>query len=275
MPTSFKQKDKIRELTFGITDGVSNIILYFLYLTSSGGIDDLDKADYLLTKFAKSQIRRALYALIQQGLVDNPVDSVITITKLGKTKARTKLQLEVEPKPWKGKLYLINYDISARDNSKRVMFQRLLIKNNAAMLQNSLYITSYNPSSLIQSFNRQYGQVGEVFISTLDIKSTFQTAIEVRSILWKVFQLEELNQRYAQFLDSYAGLSSESMQNKRLILSITFQYVSIRRDDPDIPLELLLESYLGFEATKLFHKLVPYLTNVARTRASLINLITI
>ncbi|MDP3983347.1 MAG: PaaX family transcriptional regulator C-terminal domain-containing protein [bacterium] len=256
MPTSFKQKDKIRELTFGITDGVSNVILYFLYLTSSGGIDDLDKADYLLTKFAKPQIRRALYALIQQGLVDNPVDRVITITKLGKTKARTKLQLEVEPKPWKGKLYLINYDISARDNSKRVMFQRLLIKNNAAMLQNSLYITSYNPSSLIQSFNRQYGQVGEVFISTLDIKSTFQTAIEVRSILWKVFQLEELNQRYAQFLDSYAGLSSESMQNKRLILSITFQYVSIRRDDPDIPLELLLERYLGFEATKLFQKLV-------------------
>ena len=275
MPTSFKQKDKIRELTFGITDGVSNVILYFLYLTSSGGIDDLDKADYLLTKFAKPQIRRALYSLIQQGLVDNPVNRVITITKLGKTKARTKLQLEVEPKPWKGKLYLINYDISARDNSKRVMFQRLLIKNNAAMLQNSLYITSYNPSSLIQNFNRQHGQVGEVFISTLDIKSTFQTAIEVRSILWKVFQLEKLNQRYAQFLDSYAGLSSESMQNKRLILSITFQYVSIRRDDPDIPPELLLESYLGFEATKLFHKLVPYLTNVARTRASLINLITI
>ena len=259
MPTSFKQKDKIRELTFGITDGVSNIILYFLYLTSSGGIDDLYKTDYLLTKFAKPQIRRALYALIQQGLVDNPVDRVITITKLGKTKARTKLQLEVEPKPWKGKLYLINYDISARDNSKRVMFQRLLIKNNAAMLQNSLYITSYNPSSLIQNFNRQHGQVGEVFISTLDIKSTFQTAIEVRSILWKVFQLEKLNQRYAQFLDSYAGLSSESMQNKRLILSITFQYVSIRIDDPDIPPELLLESYLGFEATKLFHKLVPYL----------------
>ncbi|NCN59013.1 CRISPR-associated endonuclease Cas2 [Candidatus Roizmanbacteria bacterium CG22_combo_CG10-13_8_21_14_all_38_20] len=268
MPTNSKQKDKIRELTFGTTDGVSNVLLYFLYINKLvhsrnvmhiPGMCDFNQADYLLTKFAKTQIRRALYSLIQQGLVDNSADRTITITKLGKTKARTKLQLEVEPKPWKGKLYLINYDIPTKANSKRVMFQRLLLKHNAAMLQNSVYITPYNPSPIIQKFSKKYSLPGEILISILDIKSTFQTAVEVRSILWKVFKLEELNQRYAQFLDSYAGLSSESIQNKKLTLSITFQYASIRKDDPALPSQLLLERYLGFEATKLFHKLITHL----------------
>jgi len=270
MTTNLVQKDKIRELTFGITDGLSSVLLYFLYVTvymgarpGSRGVNyAFNKADYLLTKFDGTKLRRAIYNLSQQGLVTKSSSKQLKITKLGITKAESSLSLTPTNKNWNGKLYLINYDIPTKANSKRVMFQRLLLNHNAAMMQNSVYITPYNPSELIQKFKNKYSLPGEILISTLDIKGTFQTAVEIRTILWKVFNLEELNRRYAQFLDSYAGLSPESMLNKRLVLSITFQYASIRKDDPELPAELLLERYLGAEADKLFHNLVTPVTKV-------------
>lgn len=270
MPTNYKQKDKIRELTFGITDGLSSVLLYFLYVTvyigaRPGSRGAFDKSDYLLTKFDGAKLRRAMYNLTKQGLIMPPKKNSlmpVKITKLGISKAESSLSLVSNNRRWNGSLYLINYDIPIKANWKRVMFQKLLLKHKCAMLQNSVYITPYNPSTIIREFSNKYSLPGEILISTLDIKSTFQTAPEVRRVLWKVFQLEKLNLRYGQFLDSYAGLSPESIQNKKLVLSITLQYASIKKDDPQLPPELLLEGYLGFEASELFHKLITHKTDL-------------
>lgn len=255
---------KIKRLTFGVTDALTNVALYLLYVTlempggrgPAGVHRAFDQADELIAELDAKKLRRALYNLHQQGLVSSIKGAVKVpkITKAGIRRIKSRFPFYDEERVWDGKIYLINYDIPVDFNRQRNLLRRNLERFKAVSLQDSLYLTPYNPRELIDLLTEENNIQGYILVSTLNPREAFGSSNNLKKVLWEVYEMDEVNQRYSWFIDEYSRINKEEVKKQRM--QIAFAYMSVLQSDPQLPFELLPDRYLGDEAYLLFRRLV-------------------
>lgn len=253
-----KTKEFVLKATDGLIGSAVNAVLWFIYLqgasigvskSSYGAHQMFRGAHEALEEFNYESFKQIISKLRRQGYIKKKPYSKeeLEITKIGKERIAALLPVYQPTRPWDGYLYLISYDIPEIRHTSRDLLRRYLKTVGCARLQESLWITPYNPRKLLDDFMRERGIDGTVLVSKLGKDGAIGEE-GLQGLLERVYGLQSLNDRYKDFISHASKKSKQKFQ-----LAVEFQ--RIIADDPQLPFELLPKNWISERANSLYRKL--------------------
>jgi len=198
-------------------------------------------ADRFLQQINYDVIKSALKTAQHRGLIKpRRRNAKPEITEEGKRRLSEVLPHYDEKRSWDGKVHLVTYDIPESRKIDREFFREYLRRIGCAMLQESVWITLYNPIDLVRSFVDEKELSGTVIVSDLG-KDGAVGEEDIRALLVRIYKLEELNKRYEEWFSTIEV--SDSVDHSGFI-----QYLAILADDPQLPFVLLPPWWKGDKA---------------------------
>lgn len=258
-----KAKKIALQLTEGLLRNTTDVVLYTFFLicasagkskTSVGAHQSFSEAQDALKDFNYDAIKRTLAQLKQQGLLTYKrryLKETIAITQEGKARLKKLLPVYHKHRTWDHRMYLVTYDIPESRRYNREILRHYLKRIGAAMLQESVWITPYNPRETLRSFLEEQELSEVVIVSDLG-KDAIIGEIDLLTLVQQLYHLDKLNERYESFIEMYDD-------GKHSNLSGSSFYLSILHDDPQLPFPLLPKDWPGEEAHNLASKLYPSL----------------
>ena len=194
-----------------------------------------------------NSIKRAISHLKTQGLILRPKHDKLTlsITKLGQDRIANIVPMYRTERPWDGYLYLISYDIPKKSNASRDRLREYIRRTGGALLQESLWMNPYNPTLILEDFVRLRRISGTVLVSKLGKDGAIGNE-NLDVLLDRIYHLHTLVKRYQTFIDTYKQVKHPSL------LSLSLEYFSILKDDPQLPFDLLPNNFPAEHAYQLF-----------------------
>ncbi len=251
-------KSLIKNLTYGVFGSLTDLILWNIYLVGSsvgksgplGVHQAFREADEMLQKYNHQSLTSAWHQLKKKKLLTyqkrknlyNPI-----ITEFGRQRLDEALPTYHEKRPWDGKIYLITYDIFEKAHKKRNLLRKFLRDLGCKILQESVLLTPYNIRELLNIFVRKNEIPGTIIVSDIG-KDGGVGETTIINLITKLYHLENLNERYEIFINK---TQQKDQSSKYLI----FEYLSILKDDPQLPFELLPQGFLGNQAYQQYKKL--------------------
>lgn len=202
----------------------------------------LEEINYKAFKRAIDNLRRKNFLKWNKKL--NRLE--IEITKEGKQRLSTILPRYQEKRTWDKKLYLVAYDIPEKKHFFRDLLREYLKRIGCVKLQASVWLTPYSPTMILSQFVKENGLEETILISDLGIEGTVGGE-DIKSLVKRVYKLDQLNSRYEEFIDKYA-------QGNYAKAELGFAFNSILKDDPQLPFEILPKGWLGDKAHKLMQE---------------------
>ena len=255
-----KTKEFISKATDGLIGSAVNGVLWYLFLvgasfgkskTSYGMHKAFREADEALNEFNYDTFKHVLSYLRRLKLIEKKKTYTgfeIEVTKLGKERLAQTIPKYMEQRPWDGHLYVISYAIPESRHPSRNTLRDYLKRIGCARLQESLWMTPYNPRVILDEFMEEHGIAGTMLISKLGKDGAIGEE-DLPSLLERVYQLKKLNERYKDFLSN--------LRNRRMnVFQVAVKYQSILKDDSQLPFALLPKDWLGDRAYTEFRNYV-------------------
>lgn len=151
---------------------------------------------------------------------------------------------------WDGRMHLITYDIPEKRRQDRDLLRMYLRRLGCGKLQDSVWMTPYNPIDIIRSFIEEQRLGGTVIISDLGAGGSIGEE-DLVSLVVRIYPLETLDDRYSEWFDE--------AQERGVDHWMVMGYLAILRDDPQLPFPLLPAWWKGDKAYALIK---PYLDKV-------------
>ena len=245
------RKRKIESLSWGLATRMGDLALLTLFLGLSLSIPSRHTGKFLGKTFRKlydvldeTMIKTVFYRLKQQGLVNysKRLWQTPQITSEGKKRLKQILPEYNSVRTWDEHLYLISYDIPNTKKSIRDNLRQILKSLGCGLLQESVWLIPYNPKQILEEFVGKHDLFGQVLISDLG-KDGSVGEEDNRSLVNRVYHLDDLNQRYQEFINQWSV--------KPPAPEILSHFFSILKDDPQLPFELLPDGWLGEQAWEL------------------------
>ena len=253
-----KRKVNIDTITFQVLGTITDILLYYTFLlgssigkTGSRGVyRAFQEADEELLKCNHQTLASAWHKLLKNDFVRiNNRKGIYNpeITKIGEKFLTQKIPTYQKNRPWDHKIYLITYDIAENHHKKRDLLRLFLRKIHCRRFQESVWLTPYNPRQFINKYISEKNIEGTIIVSDIGRDGGIgETTTE--SLLSELYNIERINDRYKAFL---AGTHQKFKSPQKSI----FEYLSILKDDPQLPFELLPKSWLGEKAYQAYEDL--------------------
>lgn len=251
-----KLKGLVVKLSDGALETLVDLVLFNVFLfgcsfgkgkTSQGAYQALTEASGLLRRFNYRCLRNALAHLKRKGWITALYEGEITTA--GRKRLERLLPRFEEKRVWDGSLYLVTYDIPEERRGLRDKLRIYLKRLKMGQLQQSVWITPYNPSKILEEFVRENGlSEGTIVVSKIG-KDGFIGKKSLRQFLSDVYGLKEINRRYRQFIKQ----AKRAKGGDRLRLALRF--LAILKSDPQLPWELLPEDWAGREAWEKYKRL--------------------
>lgn len=246
---------------YAITDGVIATAVDFLLISVFYGFEFASagygkgwraqtKANEALIELNYKTIKRAARYLAQQGLVKTLKDKFIVpqITEKGRDRVYRIIPKYDKKRVWDGRVYIITYDIPEKRNAQRNLLRGYLRNLGCGMLQHSVWVTAYNPTKVISDFATEHKLQGSIIVSSLGREGAIGD-MRVSDLMESLFKLKKINKKYKKFIVK-AGLGKDPSH------SLFFNYLSILKDDPQLPFDLLPEGWLGHNAYQAFRRII-------------------
>lgn len=209
-------------------------------------LNDALKATALMyKKWDKSKFRRAIGRAVAEGFLKRVSDG-FGLTETGKKHLRDLLPTYKQPQTWDGRLWLVTYDIPDDRKKTRDRFRDWLFEIGCRMIQESVWVSVKDPREWIKESVASMKK-GCVIVSCLGKDGSIGNE-SLPELLSRVFGLKRLNKAYQNWLKSVeSGIEDESRA-----ISLGWRYLSLWRQDPALPSELLPHGWLGVRARKKF-----------------------
>lgn len=246
-----KTKELVKKISGGLVGSLIDLLIWQVALvgasvgkTGSRGVyQAFSEANQILYNVNHHTLSATWYQLFKKGLLTyekrqnlyNP-----QITRYGKKRIEEVIPSYNKIRPWDRKIYLITYDIPEEAKVKRDRFRRFLSQMNSRSLAESTYLNVYNPRKLIKDFITEWKIPGTIIVSDMG-KDGGVGEVNIQDLLVKVYQLEDINDRYDRFIKNARNKSNP-------LVSLMFEYLSILKDDPQLPFELLPKGWSGDNA---------------------------
>ena len=249
------RKRKLTDFSWGLAARMTDLSLIGLFLGLSLSLPSKHTSKFLSQIFGKIQgpidetkIKNSFYQLKRQGLIVYGLRLWQTpqITQAGKEKLKRLLPHYNNKRIWDKRLYLVSYDIPNSKKAVRDNLRQILKTLGCGLLQESVWLTPYNPKEVLKNFVAENNLSGLVLLSDLGLDGNIGEE-DNRGLVGRVYRLEELNQRYGEFLDQW--------KNKPPQPESLPQFFSILKDDPQLPFALLPNDWLGEKAWELISPL--------------------
>lgn len=199
----------------------------------------------------KDSLKRAFWKARRRGLLERKRargKEYWRATKLGRERLSSIIPTYRNERPWDKRLYLVTYDIPEEKHSQRTKLRGMLIGLGAGRFQDSVYLMLWDPTDTLRRFIHDHGIAGSVVVSDTGTDGSIGER-NLHDLIWDVFQLEELNNRYQAFL-------RETTQRQGQTAQLIFHFLSILRDDPQLPFGLQGPLWNGDKAYKAYRTLL-------------------
>lgn len=171
------------------------------------------------------------------------------ITEEGKRRLASVIPRYDEVRTWDGRLHLVTYDIPEKRADDRYLLREYVKRIGCGRLQDSVWITPYNPIDLIRSFVGKRDLEGTIIVSDVGTDGAVGDE-DIRALISRVYGLEALNDRYIKWLEE----ADEEVDHWAAI-----KYLSILKNDPQLPFAILPPTWKGDVA---YRRVKPHLQNV-------------
>lgn len=241
----------IRDATYKVIGSLVDLLIWQVALVgasvgktgSKGVYKAFIEADDILEKVNHRSLAATWHQIFKKKLLTyhkrqnlyNP-----QITEYGKKRLDEIIPSYQKIRPWDKRIYLITYDIPEEKRVKRNLLRSFLLRLNSRLIQESTYINIYNPRKLISDYISEHKIPGAIIISDIG-KDGGIGETTIQDFLVKVYSLEKLNERYEEFIKNVKNKFSS-------YVNLLFEYLSILKDDPQLPFELLPKGWLGDKA---------------------------
>lgn len=267
-----KLKREILESSEGLLEKATDLVLFILFFglglsTRGRRSSEVYKAEReaveILKKVNYQTVKRAFSHLRKKGFIKYVKEEAILkpqITKRGFQRLKEIIPVYDEERIWDRRIYLVAYDIPEERKNDREMLREFLKRLGAGMFQESVWLILYNPREILRKYVFEHNLEGWVIVSDVGEDGSVGEE-DLSELVARVYKLDELNDRYRKFLDRY--LDSEKRHRRRE--AVIFDYLSILRDDPQIPFRLLPKDWVGEDAYKLYQKILQSLKSGRET----------
>lgn len=262
------RKKELKEISLKLSEGllrtITDTVLFTFYLsmssfgkpgTSRGTHRAFEEAEEALSEINYQTIKRAIFQLRKKGFVRYKrrySQETLDITKEGIARLKELVPSYKSKRTWDGHVYLITYDIPEKQRYKREILRFFIIRLGGVKLQESVFLIPYNPRMSLKSFIEERNLRGVVIISDLGQDATIGEE-DLKTLIGRLYHLNALNERYKEFIHTY------KIERNSQFGDAATKYLSILRDDPQLPFELLSDDWRGDEAYKLFKRKYPAL----------------
>jgi len=150
--------------------------------------------------------------------------------------------LRTQDTSWDGVWRLVMFDVPEKERDLRDKFRRGLMGLNLRNLQGSVWVSSKDVRQQVQHLATQVGVSGE----RLNIFTARAENDQNVANSWDLAALHKEYSKFAKKVDTFLTKKSapDSYETKKTI----FEYALLRRQDPDLPKELLPADWAGDQA---------------------------
>jgi len=212
-------------------------------------------ADEFLSSINYETIKRSIAEARRRGLLRSGKrvrKAWPQITEAGKRRLMAVLPKYEETRPWDSRMYMVTYDIPEKRKRDRDLLRESIRLLGCGKLQESVYITPYDPREILAEYVRTHHLSGTIIVS--DIGKDGSVGDEtLKELVYRVYNLDQLNDRYEAWLKEGRGNAVDRW--------LALAYFSILRDDPQLPFALLPPWWKGDEAYKKVKPYVNFLVN--------------
>lgn len=170
------------------------------------------------------------------------------ITEAGKKRLAAIIPVYDEKRIWDGRMHLVTYDIPEKKHIDRDALRSMIRELGAGRLQDSVWITPYNPIDALRAFIEAHRLAGTVIVSDMGKDSSIGEE-DLAGLVMRIWRLDLINDRYGEWLGDYK-------RSDGLDQWLVTSYLSILRDDPQLPFSLLPKWWKGDRA---YHLVAPKL----------------
>lgn len=268
-PTSVSRRvlrQKISRATEGLLNNLTDLVLAQILFGLGAMSAGYNSRKVYEASFAAQEVfaftpytsfKNALLQLKRKGLIKSLTSGFHEglITQKGKQRLTRLFPVYERQRPWDKRLYLITYDIPENERGSRDLLRRKLKELGCAGLQQSVFLTPYNPRQIIKELIQEYRLKGRIVISDTGSDGVIGDR-NLPETLWEVYALEEINENYRIFVETYQRIPKSKINLTKLALD----YFSILKTDPQLPFELLPPQWLGDEAYEIFERYTRQIT---------------
>lgn len=246
----------VKDLSLGVLDTFVDFGLFIVAFWAQGyalgsGRKDIFEALSDSAKFIKAvkkeYLKGGFYTAAKKGFLRKTNEGNWEVTAVGGTRLDEVLPKYHSKRPWDGKIYLITYDIPEKMKKVRDLLREYLKRMRCGMFQASVWLTPYNPKKILAEFILERKLLGFVVVSDIG-KDGNVGQMSIRELVREVYELDKLNERYADFL-------KEAEQGELPFWEVKMLFLSVLKDDPQLPFELLSGNWVGDKAHESFSKM--------------------
>lgn len=219
-------------------------------------------ADRFLNQVNYDVIKNAIQTARKRGWVKVVRRKALPeITAAGKKRLVALLPVYDEKRVWDERMHLVTYDIPEKRRLDREQLRAYLIRIGCGLLQESVWVTPYNPIDTLRSFVEERRLKANVIVSDLGKDGSIGEE-DLRSMIIRVYKLEELNIRYETWF--------EEVEDRGEVDHFAFVgYLAILKDDPQLPFALLPPWWKGEKAYQKVKGMLKKIVNLTTTAVKL------
>ena len=161
------------------------------------------------------------------------------ITAEGKRRLSEVVPLYCDNRTWDGRLHVVTYDIPEKKRKTRDLLRAYLRRLGCAKLQESVWLTPYNPIDVLRAFISEKEIEGTVIVSDLGADASIGEET-MEGLISRLYDLERLNMRYSEWFDDFS--------EKPINFEAFIRFIAILKDDPQLPFSLLPKQWTGDKA---------------------------
>lgn len=165
------------------------------------------------------------------------------ITEAGKKRLASIIPVYDQKRAWDGRMHLVTYDVPEKKRLDREALRGVLRGLGAGLLQDSVWITPYNPIDSLRTFIDERRLEGSVIVSDLGKDGAIGEE-NLASLVVRIWRLDLVNDRYEEWLREYK-------RSDQLDQWLVTGYLAILRDDPQLPFSLLPKWWKGEHTWRL------------------------
>lgn len=252
-------KQAIKDATFGWLGTAKDLALVTLvtavglhqaaYMSRKSAFQVIEDAGILFENLRSQRlqksIRHGLYQLADAGYRDG---WQVTDEGYRRLKELVPKYIPPEQREWNGSIYFVMFDIPENLRRSREKFRNILGEIGFRMIQESVWMGFDDPTFLLEDDLERL----ELQDSVLMTKA--EPPLEQSSLILfvrKAYRLDQINLRYQAFLEHI----HEPMKNRLTARDkdyrpseLALMYLSILKSDPQLPLVLLPDDWVGDQA---------------------------
>lgn len=238
----------------GIKERRTKILLALFFLSDvQFSPVTFDKQKELIFDLSFNQkTRGTLSALVREGLVEKstPENTYILTEKGFAELCLTFPAFRYMKNPWDGKWRILSYEIPEKKRELRDRLRREVAGWGLGPWHRSFWLTPHPITGNLKELVSQKEE--EQYVQAFEADHVFGNR---EILIEKVWGKSDLDRKYRELFKRWHSiLSSEGDKNDKF-RKVVSEYVGILKTDPGLPVELIGQSWIGFEAFTIYKEI--------------------